>query len=239
MPTPRRRKGEDPHQFVRDTLGLTKADLETIRDNPDLLTKLGGVAMKLIQLHKDIEIATTRADSMERRAAMAEIDPLTGLLMRGPFLRAAADMEPSPSYMAIFLDVRGLKAVNDNIGHKAGDGLLKAVAEALIQKGVRQGSVVGRWGGDEFAAVVPVEGNKESAAVAERLNNMFNSKETAEIFQADDETKFYLSARFGYQLMQTIDAASLEEVLLAASNEMQLRALQENHRGSLPPRAPS
>lgn len=82
------------------------------------------------------------------------IDELTGILRRGPGLRELqheidrARRQGHPLVVA-FIDVNGLKVVNDREGHAAGDQLLREVTEALRQ-GLRSYDLLFRYGGDEF-----------------------------------------------------------------------------------------
>jgi diguanylate cyclase (GGDEF)-like protein len=93
----------------------------------------------------------------KRLLAEAERDVVTGLPTRGPWLRAARD-----AYCAhcdatvIFVDLDHFKQVNDQLGHNIGDQVLAAAAKALATVlGADEGAaVVGRIGGDEYAAVV-------------------------------------------------------------------------------------
>jgi diguanylate cyclase (GGDEF)-like protein len=67
-----------------------------------------------------------------------------------------------------FVDVRGLKAVNDSQGHLAGDRLLKEVAR-LLTDSARTYDVVGRIGGDELAILLPEQSSDGVEAMAERI----------------------------------------------------------------------
>jgi diguanylate cyclase (GGDEF)-like protein len=99
---------------------------------------------------------------LKQRLAQAEDaadrDPLTGLLNRRGFLRelgrvrAFAQRYGAPASL-LYLDLDGFKAINDRLGHAAGDAALKAVAEHLAAH-VRESDVVGRLGGDEFAVAL-------------------------------------------------------------------------------------
>ncbi|BCP65902.1 hypothetical protein TthHB5008_08100 [Thermus thermophilus] len=99
--------------------------------------------------------------------------PLTGLPNRRALEmaleREAARVERGgPPFALVLLDLDGFKRVNDEGGHREGDRYLRRVARALVS-GVRRGDLVARWGGDEFAVLLPGTGEKEAVEVAERL----------------------------------------------------------------------
>jgi diguanylate cyclase (GGDEF)-like protein len=102
--------------------------------------------------------AIDRGAAAQDRAA-ASIDELTGTYRRGPghvelqreIARARRTKQP---LVVAFLDVDGLKAVNDTRGHEAGDQLLRDVATALRDQ-LRGYDVIVRHGGDEFLCVLP------------------------------------------------------------------------------------
>ena len=90
----------------------------------------------------------------ERRAANAQVDPLTGLHRRDEAERVVAGCREGVVVAAVDLD--GLKRVNDEFGHSAGDRVLVTVADALTAATEHlPGRVVCRVGGDEFVVVVP------------------------------------------------------------------------------------
>ncbi|MEW2619875.1 EAL domain-containing protein [Streptomyces sp. NPDC048106] len=103
----------------------------------------------------------------------AEHDPLTDLPNRALFTkrvqqalsgRRATDRGAALRGTAVlFIDLDGFKAVNDTIGHQAGDELLVQAARRL-QDSVRQGDTAARLGGDEFAALIVGDGTHERAA---------------------------------------------------------------------------
>jgi diguanylate cyclase (GGDEF)-like protein len=100
---------------------------------------------------------TAERDRVERLAALAEQDPLTGLANRARFterLSAAVARANEGAHAAVlFVDVDGLKNVNDAHGHAAGDHLLRHVAERLLHA-TRGIDTVARLGGDEFGILV-------------------------------------------------------------------------------------
>ncbi|MGW2726447.1 putative bifunctional diguanylate cyclase/phosphodiesterase [Streptomyces sp. NPDC001494] len=103
----------------------------------------------------------------------AEHDPLTDLPNRALFTRRvqqalsgrrATDRGAALRGTAVlFIDLDGFKAVNDTIGHQAGDELLVQAARRL-QDAVRQGDTASRLGGDEFAALIAGDGTRDPAA---------------------------------------------------------------------------
>lgn len=116
--------------------------------------------------------------TMELRRLMRQVellavtDTLTGLANRSAFLnalqKAIAAQRRSGGRLAIaFLDLDGLKHVNDTEGHEAGDRVLREVAAVLVST-LRQEDVVARLGGDEFAMIF-VSGDVHDGAAGERL----------------------------------------------------------------------
>lgn len=99
-----------------------------------------------------------RKRSEEQLAYMAQYDHLTGLANRALFKdrleQALVRTKRSGNLMALmFLDLNRFKAVNDTLGHGAGDLLLKKVAERL-EGSVRESDTVARMGGDEFSIIL-------------------------------------------------------------------------------------
>ncbi len=87
-------------------------------------------------------------------AAESRHDPLTGLPNRRALKRHWAAMPATPGL--ILIDLVGFKAVNDHHGHIVGDALLRQVAGRL-DAAVAPPGLLCRWGGDEFAALVPAD----------------------------------------------------------------------------------
>src|SRR6185295_9566794 len=121
-----------------------------------------GHALRMIGTNVDI---TDRRRMEEAVQSAAQSDPLTGLanrLLLDDRLRVAvARLRRSGAQLAVlYIDLDRFKAVNDSLGHAAGDALLKDVA-ARLRGGVRASDTVARLGGDEF--VVLLEDIKERA----------------------------------------------------------------------------
>ena len=100
-------------------------------------------------------------------------DPLTGLCNRREFERALAEYRgegsrPVPPATLIYVDLDHFKRLNDTLGHAAGDAALKHVAY-LLEAAVRDGDLVARIGGEEFAVWLPRTEPAPGLEVAERI----------------------------------------------------------------------
>jgi diguanylate cyclase (GGDEF)-like protein/PAS domain S-box-containing protein len=125
---------------------------------------------RYVMVVRDVTKRRHSADEL-RRALMA--DHLTGVLNRRCFLeRAERELlrqarRGRPCYLAM-VDADYFKAVNDTHGHVAGDAALCAIAEVL-RRDTREGDLVGRLGGEEFAVLMPATDADVAGQVAERL----------------------------------------------------------------------
>ena len=112
------------------------------------------------------------AEAMQELARRATEDPLTGLGNAAAFTDALPRyLTPegrAPSTGLLLIDVDHFKAVNDTYGHLAGDRLLQALAGEL-RGAMRDGDRLYRVGGDEFAALIRVEGEPGAVAAARRV----------------------------------------------------------------------
>jgi len=120
-------------------------------------------------------VAVQNARLFEQARVLADNDALTGL----PHHRTIQERLSSQLKLAqrrsaklavIMMDIDGFKAFNDSYGHPAGDRALKHVARALRQI-TREPDIVGRYGGDEFCAILPDADRQAAEGFAARLSS--------------------------------------------------------------------
>lgn len=100
---------------------------------------------------------------------LASTDPLTGLANRRQFDEALHDhLAERRALVLVMVDLDHFKAVNDCHGHQAGDQVLRHLAE-ILHDCAPEGSVVARFGGEEFSLLLPMGGLREGLAAAERI----------------------------------------------------------------------
>ncbi len=123
-----------------------------------------------------VMLVSERAVSVHKTAA--SVDPLTGLLNRRGFSEATARMiereakAGRPVTVMIF-DIDHFKSVNDRFGHAAGDDVLKVFSD-IVASNLRITDLVGRVGGEEFAALLPCT-VEEAVVAAERVREGFEA----------------------------------------------------------------
>jgi diguanylate cyclase (GGDEF)-like protein len=118
---------------------------------------------------------TRRHEAESKLADLAATDSLTGLSNRRHFKeamghewhRAMRDLTPLAMLM---IDTDKFKAYNDTHGHQAGDQLLKAISTAISTGAGREGDIAARYGGDEFAVLLPSTSTDGAKMVAERVH---------------------------------------------------------------------
>jgi diguanylate cyclase (GGDEF)-like protein len=171
---------QHPDSRARMPDGLKIKEMETLCSSfNDMADQIDRARLQLEEkVHK--RTLALRTEVIERRRLaekfryMATHDQLTGLPNRNLFMdrlhKALQHGERENHQTAVFfLDLDGFKAVNDDLGHVAGDALLVGVAERL-RAIVRESDTVGRYGGDEFTVLLVSAGQESDiAAVAGKI----------------------------------------------------------------------
>lgn len=193
------------------------------------------VALENVQIYAELEQrvrdrtlelefanAQLREEVKERKKVEATIqqlsitDELTGLNNRRGFLLLAGQQlklacRVDASVCLLFIDLDGLKRVNDCLGHEIGDRLIADAAQVLKQS-FRESDVVARLGGDEFAVFVP------GCSATDNLVARLQTKITQ--FNQMCEQPYTLSMSIGLAIRQVDATTSLEQMMIQADQLM-------------------
>ncbi|MYM74700.1 EAL domain-containing protein [Duganella sp. FT134W] len=136
-------------------------------------TLRSGSSWILVAVARDI---TERKEAEQRLLKLAHFDTLTGLPNRSQFYDSLVHSvrqaeEHNWSLAVLFLDVDRFKNVNDTLGHTIGDELLRQFSSRLVDC-LRVRDTIGRFGGDEFAAILMLpEGAQNAIAVVDKIRD--------------------------------------------------------------------
>ena len=163
--------------------------------------------------------ALDNALRLRRSEALSVTDDLTQLynsrylnqVLRREAKRASRSGRP---LSLLFMDLDGFKAVNDSHGHQAGSRALVEAA-AVIRRCARETDVVARFGGDEFAIILPDTGSDGASSVGDRVRE----RVAAHPFLAGNGLNLHLTASVGVATLPDV-AASAEELVRAADMAM-------------------
>lgn len=156
---------EVPAQHADGSLRWIQVSARNLLDDPNV----GGIVLN----YRDVTDNRKLRDELRHRALH---DPLTGIPNRDLFghqlkkalARARRDGDDGAPVSLLYIDLDGFKRINDDLGHEAGDELLKELARRL-QRILREGDTLARLGGDEFAILLDRTDRDEAVSVAERV----------------------------------------------------------------------
>lgn len=222
----KRRRGE---RFLGERIELANG---RIVERDFLPVVDGGVHRGNLWMHRDI---TEKERNQRRIEEMSIRDELTGLYNRRGFigrgqrfLHSAQLARKTP--ILFFVDLNGMKQINDQMGHEEGDRALDDTAR-LLEKTFGPGDLVARLGGDEFVVLVPDPEGKEAACFENALReNVTKLNDTC--------TRLYrVSVSVGATEFDPKSPRSLEQMLNAADAQMYAAKRARQARGgvSIPP----
>jgi diguanylate cyclase (GGDEF)-like protein len=179
--------------------------------------KLTGVMELMATALEGPAVALDNALTLQRAEALSVTDDLTQLynsrylkqVLRREVKRASRSGRP---LSLLFVDLDGFKAVNDTHGHLTGSQTLVEAA-AVIRRSARETDVVARFGGDEFALILPDTGAEGAAAVADRIRERV------------DEHRFLVGEGLAIRLTVSVGVGTLPDV--AGSAEELIRAADQ------------
>lgn len=182
----------------------------------DLLEGAGSQVIRDL-LKRALQCATKQYVLQTELSNLALKDELTGLYNRRGFLALAERQlklarRSDRSLVLIFIDVDGLKEINDVFGHAEGDTALKCTAEAL-EMTFRDSDVIARFGGDEFAVLAIEASGQSEVTIRERLTEFLSSARR-------QESDYKFSVSLGTARFDPWNPTSLRELIAAADQAM-------------------
>ena len=146
-------------------------------------------------------------------------DALTGLYNRRFFEEEIMRLDTPRNYplTIIMADLNGLKLTNDAFGHHEGDNLLKKAA-SLFRTHLRAEDIAARWGGDEFAILMPQTSSENAAKIVDRIN---------EGIKKLNIDKGILSIAFGWET-KTDSSMDIDKIFTKAEEYMYKRKVSES-----------
>lgn len=241
------------HPMDRKRDGRTIAEMEvggagSVSIETRLLCKTGALVWVKIWFHRmdseagepeaviaildDISSGWEAAETLHR---LSTTDELTGLLNRRGFHLLAEQQwriarRKDRELVLLYIDVDGLKQINDRLGHQVGDDLLRETAD-ILRRLCRDTDVVARLGGDEFV-ILAVEATEGSALIfRDRIHRVLRdrNKEAGRVYE--------ISLSLGAAHFGPEERLTLEELLREADNRMYARK-QGRERAGLTPESP-
>lgn len=172
-----------PEYASQSFLIVPLMDQKTVLGVVNLTDRRGGERFRELHLESTMALAhqftanLVNSAKVEDLHRMAVIDPLTGLFNRRFFDRQIAiELERARRYerqlTLALLDIDNFKVINDLNGYTTGDMVIKSVAQ-VIRQSFREVDIVTRWGGDEFAVLLPETGKPRTARPGEPLSANF------------------------------------------------------------------
>ena len=179
-----------------EPLGAMADQLTDVSDAESLVAEIVRLRGQVAQLNE-------RVEQLDR---LAHQDSLINLPNRRGFMRALERLiDRAQRYghgaAMLFVDLDGLKMINDTFGHRAGDEALIQVA-GLLSKGVRHSDVVARIGGDEFGILLESSDESDAQETAARLIEQISACEVLH-----DGEELPLSVAIGVGMIDALDTA--------------------------------
>ena len=164
---------------------------------------------------------TESVELREKLSFLSKTDELTGIYNRRGFIEASEQQikigkRLSLNMGVLFIDLDGMKPINDTFGHDVGDDALRAATQVLLRT-LRNSDIVGRLGGDEFVALVQLDNSKSADETLKRVEQEVNFVNEREAYP------FKLSLSLGWS---PVDYEQPLEIIIEKADEQMYNAKQ-------------
>jgi len=170
------------------------------------IVDVSGKTVGAVQIFSDNSAKLAAFQKIEKLESLAFIDSLTGIgNRRYTEIKIFVKLEEIKkigmikNHGVLFIDIDHFKKINDTFGHKFGDDVLKIVAKTIL-KNIREDDFIGRWGGEEFVAIISNVDVDELRFIAEKIRALIYSID----FKINDN-KIKLSVAIGATLINYKD----------------------------------
>lgn len=175
--------------------------------------------------------STERKRTEEHIRLMAIVDTLTGLFNRGGFITLAGQQlktafRTEKKLLLFFIDLDGLKLINDTYGHEEGDRALQKTSMILKQT-FRESDIIGRLGGDEFAVLV-IDDDELQKNILKRLEERIKEA------NATSDISCQISMSIGVAAYDPSRPCSVEELMFEADRLMYIQKKEKKQSGECP-----
>lgn len=169
-----------------------------------------------IEERKEIEIELRK--TLDKVKQLSIEDELTGLHNRRGFFTLANQRitllrRENTHFIVLYMDIDGLKKINDTHGHNHGDRAISKAAE-IIKRALRESDILARLGGDEFTALMVQKNSSDSKGIKERIHRECLS------FNQQHEYTWELHISIGSFSVNPENRMNLDEILAIADNDL-------------------
>jgi diguanylate cyclase (GGDEF)-like protein/PAS domain S-box-containing protein len=207
-----------PLKIEGKTIGAMVVQSHT---NPNLYSEGDIKLMEFVSFQ--VATAIERKSSEEKIKHLSFHDALTGLYNRAYF-EEELERYNFPRYYPlsmVILDVNGLKVINDTFGHHEGDKLLQHLSQTLVSVS-RQGDILARIGGDEFAIILPSTTSEQSHSFCERIKKACQQDKIEPIYLRLNISLGHVTQEGEYKdinsLLKTADRKMYQDKLFSAKS---------------------
>jgi len=181
-------------------------------------------------LRISISTAIKGAELLTKIQTLSVTDELTGLLNRRGFFQYAYSRMPHLSRdidrmpFLLFMDMDGLKHINDTYGHKEGDVAISAFAE-ILKETLREEDIIGRIGGDEFVVFSSVKSEKDGEQLVSRIRNKLDE------YNSMKHHPYNVQGSIGSVILDSATKACFEAAMLSADSVLYEEKMEKKKKG--------
>ncbi|WP_232368291.1 putative bifunctional diguanylate cyclase/phosphodiesterase [Alteromonas sp. MB-3u-76] len=212
------------HLKTRNTALMEQMSIER-QETEKVNTLLRQTNQQLDEVNESLEIKVSkRTEALFR---LSNHDQLTGLLNRNGFIKQMSPLLDNAkalngTFALLFIDLDGFKQVNDSLGHKVGDVILAETVQRLRK--YCEKDHLGRWGGDEFVAVIPYVNVDTAKTIAQAMRSGINVPVVA------NQNQITLDATIGIAMFPEHGSSSMDLIQHA---DLTMYDQKRKQRGSI------